>query len=445
MSPEDPAPLMVAPFRLDSLHEPVGSPPPPHPHQERGRHAVHSHRRHRSRRRVVLLVALLVIVAAAVFAGVRLRRADPTPAVTPLLTSKVAVPPQAVTLPWPATGQAAVAVPSIGIDMASGAEQPVPVASLTKLMTAYVILRDHPLGLHEAGPDITVTQEDVVDYNQDTVNDDSNAQVAVGEQLTEQQVLGGLLVHSADNYADLLARWDAGSTTAFVAKMNAAAAQLGMVHSHFADASGISPASVSTAADVLKVAAPDMADPTFASIVRLTSITLPVAGTLSTYTPLIGLRGIIGVKSGFTTTAGGCDVLGVVSTVHGRPVLLLAAVTGQMGVQVLAQAGLHGLALVTAMGPLIGTTPAMRSGQLVAHVSEAGHTVNARAAASVSVLTWPGVTATRVFRPLHHLSDHAVRGTSVGTVEVSLGTQHVAVPVRLQQDVPRLSLFQRLF
>ena len=138
-------------------------------------------------------------------------------------------------------------------------------------------------------------------------------------------------------------------------------------------------------------------------------------------------------------------MLGVVRTVHGRPVLLLAAVTGQTGVAVLAQAGLHGLALVDALAPLIGTTPVLHAGQLVAHVSEAGRTVEARAAASVSVLTWPGVHATRVFQPAHHLTDQARQGASVGTVEVTLGLQHVAVPVRLQQDVPRPSVLQRLF
>ena len=48
-------------------------------------------------------------------------------------------------------------------------------------------------------------------------------------------------------------------------------------------------------------------------MVQQSSVTLPVAGTISTYTPLLGLDGVIGVKSGFTTAAGGCDVLG------GRP------------------------------------------------------------------------------------------------------------------------------
>ena len=57
---------------------------------------------------------------------------------------------------------------------------------------------------------------------------------------------------------------------------------------------------------------------------------------------------------------------------HGEPVLLLAAVTGQTGPEVLAQAGLHGLALVDALGPLIGTTAVLPGGQVAAHVSEAG-------------------------------------------------------------------------
>ena len=151
----------------------------------------------------------------------------------------MSVPAKAVTLPWPTTGQGAIAIPSIGVTVASGPEKAAPVASLTKLMTAYVVLHDHPLALDQPGPTITVNQAELNDYENDTVNDDSNAQVALNEQISEEQVLGGMLVHSADNFADLLATWDAGSIPAFVAKMNADAVRLGMDHSHFADPSGV--------------------------------------------------------------------------------------------------------------------------------------------------------------------------------------------------------------
>ena len=134
-----------------------------------------------------------------------------------------------------------------------------------------------------------MTQTDLDDFETDTVEDEANAQVAVGEVLTEHQLLEGLLVHSANNFADTLARWDAGDIPTFVAKMNAAAPQLGMDHTHYADPSGFDQGSQSTAGDLLKVAAHDMEDPTFASIVKMSSVTLPVAGTISTYTPWLGL------------------------------------------------------------------------------------------------------------------------------------------------------------
>jgi len=433
---------MVAPFRLDSLREP--SPPVP-PVPEHGKHATKSHRRRRrGRRGTFLVVLLLLVVAAGAYVGVRLATPEPAPAVTPALTRTVHVPAHAVALPWPNVGQGAVAVPSMGVNVASGPEQAAPVASLTKLMTAYVVLHDHPLALDQPGPTITVSQADVDDYDNATVDDDSNAEVTLNEQISEEDVLAGLLVHSADNYADLLATWDAGSMPAFVAKMNAAASRLGMDHSHFADASGVNPGSESTASDLLKVAALDMANPTFASMVRLSSITLPVAGTISTYTPLLGVQGVIGVKSGFTTAAGGGDVLAVDRTVHGQSVLLLAAVTGQTGPVVLAQAGLHALALVDAMSPFIGSTQVLPGEQVVAHVAEAGTSIGATTTSSVSMLTWPGVTATRVFVPARQVAKQAPHGTRVGTVVVTLGTQRVAVPVRLRRDIPPESLRQRL-
>jgi serine-type D-Ala-D-Ala carboxypeptidase (penicillin-binding protein 5/6) len=433
---------MVAPFRLDSLHEPP-APVPPAP--ERGKHSVKTHRRRRhGRRRALLLAFLLLLIAAGAYVGIRLSTPEPAPAVTAAALPAVHVSAQTVTLPWPTVGQGAVAVPSIGVDLASGPEQAAPVASLTKLMTAYVVLRDHPLVLGKPGPTITVTQADVDDYDSATVNDDSNAEVSLNEQISEADVLGGLLVHSADNYADLLAMWDAGSIPAFVAKMNAAAAHLGMDHSHFADASGVSPGSESTASDLLKVAALDMANPTFASFVKMSSVTLPVAGTISTYTPLLGVQGVIGVKSGFTTAAGGGDVLAVERMVHGKQVLLLSAVTGQTGPVVLAQAGLHALALVDAMSPYIGSTQVLGGNQVVAHVGEAGTSIGAQTAVSASMLTWPGVTATKAFVPARHVAKQASRGTQVGTVVVTLGTQRVAVPVQLERDIPAESLLQRL-
>ena len=348
-----------------------------------------------------------------------------------MLARTVRVPAQAVTLPWPTTGQGAIAIPSIGVDVASGPEQPVPVASLTKLMTAYVVLHDHPL---DAGPararPSRSRQADVDDYDNDTVNDDSNAQVALGEQITEAQVLGGLLVHSADNYADLLARWDAGSIPAFVAKMNADAARLGMDQSHFADASGVDPGSQSTrlgpaqgggarhgqsrlrlhGADVVHHAAGRRDD------LHLHAAARPAGGHRRE------------VRASPPRPAA-CDVLAVVRTVHGEPVLLLAAVTGQTGPR---RAGAGGTARAGAgrcHGARSSAPPRCCPGdQVVAHVSEAGTTVSTPGpSSSVSMLTWPGVTrdaGLRAGAPRRPTRPAVARRS--GTVVVTLGTQHVA-------------------
>ena len=429
---------MVAPFRLDSLEQPDPAPIGRH------RHGAPSRSRRWGHGRLAAVLAFVVVLVAATFVMVRLRAPAPVAAVTSTLRPTFAVASSPVALPWPTTGQSAIAVPSIGIDVTSGPEQPVPVASLTKLMTAYVVLHDHPLGSGQDGPSITMGQADVDDFDGDATHDQANAQVTVGEVLTERQMMGGLLVHSADNYASTLARWDAGSVPAFVAEMNRAAAQLGMDHTHFADPSGFDPASQSTAGDLLKVAAPDMDNPTFASIVQMASITLPVAGTISTYTPLLGVQGVIGVKSGFTVAAGGCDVLAVLRRVHGLPVLILSAVTGQISPNVLPSAGLRALNLANAVGTSIGSTSIIRSGTIVAHVTVAGRTVDAAVESSGTVLSWPGVETTRILVSTRWVTAGAKRGTRIGTVVVALGTQRLMIPVRLRQDIPKETLRQRI-
>jgi D-alanyl-D-alanine carboxypeptidase len=69
-----------------------------------------------------------------------------------------------------------------------------------------------------------------------------------GEKLTELRALQAMLIPPGDNIVSLLARWDAGSQAAFVAKMNAAAGSLGLRSTRYTDVSGADPATASTAA-----------------------------------------------------------------------------------------------------------------------------------------------------------------------------------------------------
>ena len=188
------------------------------------------------------------------------------------------VPGASPSLPWPAKGQGAIAIPALGYAQQSGPESPVPIASLTKMTNALVVLRDHPVPAGASGPSITITADDVAEYDTELHNDQSTVPIHTGEVLTELQMLEALLTQSANDMAYSLAMWDAGSIPAFVAKMNALATSLGTTATHYVDASGYDPGSVSTAADVLRVAAAGMADPTFAAVVGMSSIDFPGVG-----------------------------------------------------------------------------------------------------------------------------------------------------------------------
>ncbi len=332
-------------------------------------------------------------------------------------------------LPWPPTGESAVYVPAVGYRAQSGPERPVPVASMTKIMTAYVVLEDHPLAPGQQGPRVEITPADVSQFDVDTVTDQANVELKRGEVLTEHQMLMGLLVHSANDLAYALARWDAGTLGAFVAKMNATAAALGMRHTHFADASGFSPSSRSTAADLLDVAAAAMTDPAFAQIVGMTSATLPVAGTVESYTPLVGSTGVVGVKSGFTTAAGGGDVLAYRATVDGHAFLSLAAVTSQESWTVLEAAGKEALALARTAAAGMRSETVAPEGTVVAEVETGSRPVELTTSAAASVLATRGTLVRQRVR-VQIPPAGAKKGAEVGTATFVVADQRVSVPVR---------------
>ena len=155
--------------------------------------------------------------------------------------------------------------------------------------------------------------------------------IAAGEQLTERQALQALLLPSANNIAAVLARWDAGSADRFVARMNATARSLGMTHTRYTDPSGYDDATVSTAADQVRIVDRAMRLPVFASIVATPSATLPVAGTVHNTNTLLGHNGFVGVKTGSTAAAGGCFAFRAIRWIDGKRTTITGVVLGQPG------------------------------------------------------------------------------------------------------------------
>jgi D-alanyl-D-alanine carboxypeptidase (penicillin-binding protein 5/6) len=271
------------------------------------------------------------------------------------------------TIAWPASGVSAAGISGIsgiGVLPGPGASRPVPIASVAKVMTAYIILRDHPLGAGAPGPAIVVQPGEAAAYPAQAGNGDSLVPVSAGEQLSERQALEALLLPSADNMAWILARWDAGSQAAFTAQMNTTARRLGMTTTHYTDPSGLSASTISTAADQVRLGMAAMSEPALAQIVALRSTVIPVAGVVRNYNTLLGQDGITGLKTGSDTAAGGCILLAAWRQARGHDTLIVAATFGQPGTMatMLPTALQAGHQLVLALGRAL-------AGQSAQHLS----------------------------------------------------------------------------
>ena len=231
---------------------------------------------------------------------------------------------------WPVDGQAAVRIAGSQI-LAGPNQHAAPIASVAKVMTAYLVLRDHPLQVGQDGPTITLTDADVADTDRRAGQSESVVPIAAGEQLTEREALQALLLPSANNIAAVLARWDAGSVEGFVDRMNATARSLGMTDTRYTDPSGYEAATVSTAADQVRIVDRAMRLPVFASIVATSSVTLPVAGTVYNTNTLLGYDGFVGVKTGSTAAAGGCFAFRAIRWIEGKRTTITGVVLGQPG------------------------------------------------------------------------------------------------------------------
>jgi D-alanyl-D-alanine carboxypeptidase (penicillin-binding protein 5/6) len=280
----------------------------------------------RRRRRALLGAALAVFLAATAFAAPR-----------HLLDDKDRS--YLSTDGWPLRGQGAYVLGD-GRPAVSPHEQPVPIASLAKVMTAHVVLEHHPLRAGDSGPRFVVGQRDVVDTEARRREGQSVVAVRAGEQLTERDALMAILLPSANNVAVLVARQVSGSVAAFVAEMNRTAHALGMSRTTYTDPSGYDDGTVSTALDQLRLARLVAEDETLAAMMATRSYRLPVAGEVTNTNALLGEDGFVGMKTGSDEAAGGCLMFRAVWHTESGDRSLIGVVLGQRG-HSLITAGLY--------------------------------------------------------------------------------------------------------
>ncbi|MFD4908075.1 hypothetical protein [Kitasatospora purpeofusca] len=348
-------------------------------------------------------------------------------------------------LAWPAKGQSAAGVVGVGSLGSSGPETPASIASVTKVMNAYLILQAHPLKKGEGGPKITVDKQAA----QESGNvDESRVTLTEGQQLSQYQALELLMLPSANNVARLLARWDSGSEEAFVKKMNDTAAGFGMTSTTYTDPAGFNAETRSTAKDQLKLAEQVMQDEIFRQIVSTPDTTFNNQKISNTNTLISPKNGIIGVKTGSSTPAGGCLMWAAFKDVAGVRRLILGVTLGQPATAaepsiLKVVQSVSAKQIQAAQNGLTGQTLA-KQGDVVGRIDDGlGGSVPVVAAQDLSVAGFPGITGTLVLDPLK-VGHRVTAGTQVGVLRSGEGANKVEVPVVLKSDLAPPSILARL-
>ncbi|WHM38230.1 D-alanyl-D-alanine carboxypeptidase [Streptomyces sp. BPTC-684] len=410
---------------LDLLAELTNTPPPP---QTPVRTAVR-------RFKIWTPLVLLLLIVFAVVQFVRpLPDAELKMTSAPEFTFEGGAP----QLPWPSEGQGIITVSGLGTVGRFGEEKPVPIASVTKSMTAYIIMRDHPMKVGSKGASIPVDElaEKEGGYNKAGKDESTVDTIKAGQNLTQKDALSAVMIPSANNVARLLARWDAGSEAAFVKKMNDTAKQLGMTNTTYTDPSGLNATTVSTAVDQVKLATELVKDPALVDITRQPYWYDSTGRKWPNYNKLVPFNGAIGIKTGSTTKAGGNLLFAAVKEVGGTKQTIVGAVFGQhKAVSILDLVNKVSKDVLIATRKSLTSATVIKKGAVVGYVDDGlGGRTPVVATKDLTVAGWSGLRTAISLTPSDGKVPHSAKaGTVVGKLTVGSGSGQVSAPVALQK------------
>jgi len=389
------------------------------------------------RPRALLPVAIVTTLCAAYVAGTLL---CPLDAVAPTITAeRVEVDPApAATVAWPANGSAAVGIQ--GMSTLASTTDREEIASITKVASVMMVLEKLPLKVGEQGPSFEFTRADHRDYLQYRWSNQSSLDVPVGGSLTEYQMLQGVLLGSANNYIDRLARELWGSEQAFADASVTWLSDHGVEGISLHSPSGFDHDNVATPAALVRLAEVAMENPVLAEIVGTRSAEIPGVGTVTNTNKMLDDAGVVGLKTGTLThnwnlltakdvTAGDTTVRVFTSVLAQDSNADRLAVTRQL---------LAGVEASLAEQPV-----SVPKGTVVGRVStEWGEKVDVVTDADAKVVLWNGASATAT--PDLALGSKTKAGAKAGTLTTKGPVDTAETPVSLAADVTPPSMWWRL-
>lgn len=397
-------------------------------------------------RRVKIWTPLLALVLI-IFAVVQAMRPAPTPSLNLTAKSTYSFEGDKPALPWPGEGQGFMAATGLGTVGSFGEQKAVPIGSVAKAMTAYVILKDKPLKRGAKGPSIEVDAKAEEDGGLDAQGESTLNTVKEGDTLTQHDALAALMIPSANNIARLLARWDSnGSEAAFVKKMNDTAAELGMKNTKYTDPSGLNATTVSSAEDQVKLGQKLVEIPALMDITKLPEWTDPSGKSWRNYNTLVPYDGALGIKTGSTTKAGGNLLFAAHKVVGDTDQLIVGAVLGQHKAPIIDTVNAVSKDVMLATQDELESATIVKKGAVVGEVDNGlGTTVPLVATKDVKAVGWSGLTVKlELADGGNSVPLSAAAGTHVGTLTVGEGKSQVEVAVALQGDLAEASFTDKL-
>lgn len=382
------------------------------------------------RRRVTVFGALGIVFATALYLPISLLA--PLGQIAPLLVSVSAPENPEIELAWPGSGSAAIGAVGFPGVLAQSSDTSVrPIASITKIITSLVVLQEKPLEPNESGPVITMTQLDVDEYRRQISQNGSAEPVAAGVEFTQYQLLEVVLIASANNYAETMARWAFGSEEGFLTAARSWLDNHELSGITLFDATGLDPRNTSSPADLIELGKIALANPVISAIVSSPTAIVPYVGSIENTNTLIGWNGVDGIKTGTVELDNVCLLFATTLTVGTRTIDLIGVILGSPSHDELDAATRQ--LLTTAMQGFRDVPLVAEGEKFASYSSDWDDDSEAVAAKSASAVVWAGEPVTMSVH-VDPISTGEV-GTKVGTVTFTANDATTTVPLTLNDPL----------
>ncbi len=387
-------------------------------------------------KRIVLFLVLLLI--GAIYLGFKSEVPDGEAKINPKLIDQSS----GINVEWPSKGQAAIGTVEGGLLASSDAdEQPRPIASLAKVITALAVLEKAPLEPGQPGISIIFDDQDEANYHEYLSKLGTVTAVTAGHTMSQYQALQAMLLPSSNNMSDSLVRRIFGSVEEYAKYANDMLDRYGLYKTWVDDASGFSPKTVSTPSEMIIIGQKALENPVIAEIVAQKEAEIPLAGVVPNYNRLIRVENVTGIKPGNTDEAGWCLLFSAKYQIEdNQEVTVLGVVLGQDNPDELFVASQN---LLNSARLDLKQVEVVRGGEVVGtFVTPWGDESALIAQESLWTYSWRG----NVPAPEVLFSDQnapLAANQTIGTMHLGRDSNK-GVPVVLGKDIKRPSLLWRL-